>query len=206
MLTFIASPNQQIMKNSILLAPLFIVSGALAQTNQLRITHVQTGQTRMIREGDKVLFSVRMARHLTGKKPSDVYVLSAAEVKDSVFITTKGRVLFIGDSTIILKERNSLFSSTRRELRINKINTIKRLSTGNQVLRTVATTGAGLTAGIMTFYSYAAVGGGEGFISGMFEAAGGTAVLSRFGKTRIPKKQMNKWTIGVEKLSDVSKR
>jgi hypothetical protein len=49
----------------------------------------------------------------------------------------------------------------------------------------------------MVFYSYAAVGGGEGFVSGMFYAAGIGAVATRFGRTKISRKHLNNWKIEV---------
>jgi hypothetical protein len=82
-------------------------------------------------------------------------------------------------------------------VRINKINTLRKLTAGKQVIRTVVTAGGGVALAIALFYSYAAVGGGEGFISGMFEAAGTGALLTRFGQTKIPKKHLDKWQIEV---------
>ena len=124
-------------------------------------------------------------------------MLSKPELADSVYVFTKGKILSINDSTVIIKERNSFFSATKREIRIDKINTLRKLTIANQIFRTAATVSGGLAFGIMVFYSYAAVGGGEGFVSGMFEAAGIGAVLTRFGRTKISKHQLNRWKIQV---------
>ena len=94
-----------------------------------------------------------------------------------------------------MRERNSSFSATNREVRINKINTLKKLTGGNQVFRTIANTGGWVAFGVMVFYSYAAVGGGEGFVTGMLEASCIGSALTSIGRTRISKKHLNKMKI-----------
>jgi len=97
----------------------------------------------------------------------------------------------INDSTLVMKERNSLFSASPREVRIDKINTLRKLKTSNQVFRTLTTVGGSLALCVMIFYSYVATGGGEGFVEGMFIAAGTGAVLTRFGRTKVSKRRLN---------------
>lgn len=172
-----------------------------SQKLSLDLENKKTGRTTSVRSGDKVLMAVRVARYDVKQKPLSVYRLSKTELADSVFVFTKGKIKMITDSAIFIKERNSLFSSTLRQVKLEKINTLKKLSFGNQVFRTTATVGGGLAAGIAVFYSYVATGGGDGFIEGMFVAAGGAALLSPFGRTRIPKKHLNNQEI---KLSGIN--
>ena len=188
------------MKNLIFTIPLFIVAACFSQSQHLQLINLEKGNTSNIHKGDKVIIAVKQATHQVKKKPSSVYLLSKPELEDSVFVFTKGRILSINNSTIVIKERNSFFSAnrdTRREINIDKINTLRKLTTSNQIFRTVTTVGGGLALGIMIFYSYAAVGGGDGFVSGMFKAAGAGAVLTRFGRTKISKRRLNNSRIEV---------
>lgn len=176
----------------------FLLIGSLpvfSQTHILQLQNKNTGKTTLINTGDKVLMAVRLARHDVKRKPLSVYKLSKNELSDSAFVFTKGKIKTITDSSIFIKERNSFFSSTLREVKLEKINTLKKLSLGKQVFRTTATIAGSLAAGVALFYSYVATGGGDGFVEGMFVAAGGAAVLTPFGRTRIPKKQLNKQEI-----------
>lgn len=177
----------------IFLAPLFIFS----QTRELKLTNLKTKKTVLVKKGDKVLMAVKTAKYQIDRKPADVYVLSKQELADSAYVTTKARILSINDSTLIIRERNSLFSASKREININKINTLRKLTIPNQLFRTAATTSGSLALAIMLLYSYVATGGGHGFIAGMFEAAGAGFVLTRFGHTKIAKKQINNWKIEV---------
>ncbi len=188
------------MKKIILLAPLFTSAFCFAQQYQLKLTNPKNGNITFIRQHDKVLMAVKVAKYQVQKKTADAYKLSIPEVADSLYVFTKGRIVRVNDSTIIMKERNSFFSATNREIRIQKINGIRKLTTGNQIFRTATTVGGSLAIGIMIFYSYAAVGGGEGFVSGMFKAAGTGAVLTRFGRTKISKKYLNNRKIEVESI------
>lgn len=141
--------------------------------------------------------AVKVPAYFVKRKPADVYQMGSAETADSVFLFTKATIKAIGDSTLLLKERNSLFSSSVREIKTNKINTIRKLTVGKQIFRTVTTAGGGLAAGVTLFYSYAAVGSCEGCLQGMFIAAGAGAVSSRFGRTKIAKKHLNNSVIEV---------
>lgn len=185
------------MKNSITFLLIFAPAFGFSQSQQLKITNLEKQKTSFIKKGDKVLMGFKMARHQLDKKPSDVYSLTKSELVDSALVVTKGRILSINDSVVLVRERNSFFSATNREIRIDKINALKKLSTGNQLFRTAATVTGGLALGIMMFYSYAAVGGGEGFVSGMFEAAGAGLVLTRFGRTQLAKKHVDNWKTAV---------
>jgi hypothetical protein len=185
------------MKKIFLLTPVFTSTICFAQTQQLKLTNPEKKNVIFIKRGDKVLMAVKVAKYQVQKKSSDVYLLSKPELMDSVYTFSKGKILSINDSTIIMKERNSIFSATSREIRIAKINTLRKLTTSNQVFRTVTTAGGSLALGVMLFYSYAAVGGGEGFVSGMFYAAGTGAILTRFGRTKISRKHLNNWKIEV---------
>ena len=185
------------MKKFLLLTPVFTSAICFAQTQQLKLTNPEKKNTTFIKEGDKVLMAIKVAKYQVQKKPSEVYLLSKLELADSVYIFTKGTITTINDSTIIMKERNSIFSATTREIKIAKINTLRKLTMGNQVFRTATTVGGSLALAVMVFYSYAAVGGGEGFVSGMFYAAGTGAILSRFGRTKISRKHLNNWNIEV---------
>lgn len=162
-----------------------------SQNLSLKLENLNNGKTKLVKPGDKVLMAIKQARHDIKQKPSFAYKLSNAELADSVFVFTKGKIKMITDSSIILKEKNSLFSTTLREVKLEKINTLKKLSFGNQFLRTTVTAAGGLAAGIAIFYSYVATGGGDGFVEGMFIAAGTGAVLTRFGRTKISKKSLN---------------
>jgi|CXWL01.1.fsa_nt_gi hypothetical protein len=187
------------MKKIFLLATLFISVVCFSQSQQLKLTSPEKKNAQFIKEGDKVLMAVKVAKYQVQKKPSDVYLLSKLELTDSVYVFTKGRVTSINDSTIIMKERNSFFSATSREIKVSKINTIKKLTAGSQVFRTAATIGAGLAFGVMILYSYVAPGteGNGEFIEGMFYAAGTGAVLTRFGRTKIAKRHLDNWKIEV---------
>jgi len=162
-----------------------------SQNISLELENKKTGKTTSVRPGDKVLMAVRMARYDVKQKPLSVYKLSKTDLTDSVFVFTKGKIKMITGSGIVIKEKNSFFSSTLREVKLERINTLKKLSFGNQVFRTTATVGGGLAAGIAVFYSYVATGGGDGFVEGMFLAAGGAAFLTPFGRTKISKKHLN---------------
>jgi hypothetical protein len=179
---------------------LLTVSICYSQSYHLELTNPEKNKTISVKEGDKVLMAVKMAKHQINKKPSDVYLLSNQDQADSVFVFTKGLITAITDSSIILKERNSIISADNREIRIDKVNILVKLTTGKQIFRTVTTVAGGLALGIAIFYSYAAAGGGEGFVSGMFYAAGTSALLTRFGRTKISKKNLNKWRIEVRRI------
>ena len=185
------------MKKILLLTPVFTSAICFSQSQQLKLTNTEKKNTTFIKEGDKVLMVIKVVKYQVRKKPSDVYLLSKPELMDSVYAFSKGKILSINDSTIVMKERNSFFSATRREVRINKINTLRKLSTTNQIFRTTFTVTGGLALGCMIFYSYAAVSGGQGFISSMFDAAIDGAVLTRFGRTKISSSQLNRWKIEV---------
>jgi hypothetical protein len=159
-----------------------------AQNLKLELTNKNSGRISVIESGDKVLMAIKQARHDIKQKPSGIYHLAKNELIDSVFVITKGKIKIITDSSIFIKEKNSLFSATLREVNLEKINTLRRLSFGNQVFRTTTTVAGSLAAGIAIFYSYVAVGGGDGFVEGMFLAAGTGAVVTRFGRTKITKK------------------
>ena len=195
---FYASPqNQLIMKTIFTLVLFFIALYSSSQSHRLKLTNTKKTTSTFIEYGDNVLLAVKVPGHQVFNKPSEVYILSTLEVKDSIYVFTKGRVQSINDSAIIIRERNSVFSATNREIRVSRINTIKKLTTGNQLFRTVTHTGGWIAFGVMVFYSYAAVGGGEGFITGMFEASCIGPVLTSFGRTKISKKHLNKSTIEV---------
>jgi hypothetical protein len=69
------------------------------------------------------------------------------------------------------------------------------LSIGNQIFRTATVVGGALAFGVVILYSYVTPGtqGNGEFIRGMFYAAGAGTVLTRFGRTKISKKQLNNW-------------
>jgi hypothetical protein len=185
------------MKKVFLLTPVFTSAICFSQSHQLKLTNPEKKNATFIKEGDKALMAVKIAKYQVQKKPSDIYLLSSLELTDSVYAFSKGKILSINDSTVIIKERNSFFSATRREIRINKINTLRKLSTANQIFRTTFTLTGGLALGCMLFYSYAAVGGGEGLISSMFDAAIVGGALTRFGRTKISFPHLNKWKMEV---------
>jgi len=178
---------------------LFVSASCIAQQNVLQLTNNTNGKQTTISQGDKVLMAIKIARHEVRKKPLSVYSLSKKELDDSVFVFSKGRIKAITDSSIFIKERNSLFSSTVREVKLEKINTLKKLSFGKQIFRTTTTVAGSLAGAIAIFYSYVATGGGDGFIEGMFIAAGTAAVTTRFGRTKISKKQLDSQEIMVAK-------
>lgn len=181
------------MKQIFLLTQLFTFSFSFSQSHQLKLINPEKEKVTFIKEGDKVLMAIKIAGHQVKKKSADVYLLSKLELADSVYVFTKGRITSINDSTIVMKERNSFFSATSREIKIDKINTLRKLSAGNQIFRTATTVGAGLAFGVMILYSYVSPGteGNGEFIEGMFYAAGAGAVLTRFGRTKIAKKHLN---------------
>lgn len=185
------------MKHSTLLSLLVVPIICSSQTHQLKLTHFKKEKIHFIREGDKVLLAFKMGAYPLKKKPADVYQLSRLELADSAYVFVKGKIKTITDSTVIMRERKSFFSSADREINITKINTLRKLTAGKQIIRTTTSVAGGLAAAIAVFYSYAAVGGGEGFLSGMFYAAGASLVLTRPGRTKIPKNQLDKWKIEV---------
>ncbi len=185
------------MKKIFLLASVFTSAICFSQSQQLKLTNPEKKNTTFIKEGDKVLMAIKVAKYQVEKKPSDVYLLSKSELADSVYVFSKGRIITINDSSIFMKERSSFFSSAKREIKIAKINTLRKLTAGNQLFRTATTVGGSLALVVMVFYSYAAVGGGEGFVSGMFYAAGTGAILTRFGRTKISRKHLGDWKIEV---------
>ena len=168
---------------------------AFSQNLSLELESKENGKRTWIKPGDKVLMAIKLARHDVKQKPLSVYKLSKTELADSIFVFTKGKIKTITDSSILIKEKNSFFSSTLREVKLERINTLKKLSFARQLVRTTATVTGSLAAGIAIFYSYVATGGGDGFVEGMFIAAGTGAVLLPFGRTKIPKKQLNKQEI-----------
>ncbi len=178
---------------------LLISITTFSQPNQLKLTNSEKGKSTFIKQGDKVLMAVKIPRHQVKKKPSNVYLHSKVELADSVYVFTKGRIKTIGDTSIIMRERNSFFSASNREIRIDKINTLRKLTTSNQIFRTATTVGGGIAFGVVILYSYVTPGteGNGEFIRGMFYAAGTGAVLTRFGRTKIAKKQLNSWKIEV---------
>jgi hypothetical protein len=187
------------MKKFFILFITFISITAYSQSHQLKLTNPEKEKSTFIKHGDKVLMAVKVPRYQVKKKPSNVYLHSNLELTDSVYIFTKGRIKMISDTSIIMRERNSFFSASNREIRIDKINTLRKLTTGNQIFRTVTTVGGGIAFGIAIFYSYVSPGtppSGD-FIRGMFYAAGTGAVLTRIGRTKIAKKQLNRWKIEV---------
>lgn len=195
----LSSLNQLIMKKIFLLTPLFSSAICFSQSQQLQITNPEKEKPVFIQQGDKVLMAVKVAKHEVLKKPSDVYLLSKLELADSVFVFTKGRIKTVSDSTIVMRERNSFFSASNREIKVDRINTLRKLSVANQIFRTATTIGAGLAFGVFILYSIVSPGteGGGEFIEGIFYAAGTVAVLTRFGRTKIAKKQLNRWQIKV---------
>ncbi len=188
------------MKQIFLLTQLFTFSFSFSQSHQLKLINPEKEKVTFIKEGDKVLMAIKIAGHQVKKKPSDVYLLSKPELTDSVYVFTKGRITSINDSTIVMKERNSFFSANSREIKIDKINTLRKLSVGNQVFRTATTVGAGLAFGVLILYSYVSPGvppDRAGFRRGMLYAAGTGGVLTRFGRTKIAKKHLNNWKMEV---------
>lgn len=174
---------------------------AFSQNLTLELENKSTGKTTLVKPGDKVLMAIKHARHEVKKKPASVYRLSKIELSDSIFVFTKGKIRTINDSSIFIKERNSLFTSGIREVRLDKINTLKRLSFGKQVFRTTTTIAGSVAGAIAIFYSYVATGGGEGFIEGMFVAAGTGAVATRFGRTKISKKHLDTQEIRLARVN-----
>jgi hypothetical protein len=173
---------------------------AFSQHLNLELENKNTGKTTVVKPGDKVLMAIKHARHDVRQKPGSVYRIPKTEATDSQFVFTKGKIKTITDSSIFIKEKNSLFSSGMREVRLEKINTLKRLSFGKQVFRTTTTIAGGVAGAIAIFYSYVATGGGDGFIEGMFVAAGTGAVATRFGRTKILKKHLDIQEIRLARL------
>ena len=188
------------MKTATLLSLLLISAACHSQTHQLKLTHHKKDKVSFIRENDKVLLGFKMAVHEIKKRPANVYRLSRMELGDSAYVFIKGKIRSINDSTMVIKERRPFFAADNREIKITKIEAVKKLSTAKQIFRTTTSIAGGLAAGIAIFYSYAAVGGGEGFVSGMFYAAGASAVLTRPGRSKIPRNQLDKWKIEVVNL------
>lgn len=170
-----------------------------SQSKRLKLVNAEKGKTTFIKEGNKVLMAIKVARYQALKKPSDIYRLSKLELADSVYIFTKGRIKTISDSSIVMRERSSFFSASNREIRIDRINTLRKLTTGSQIFRTATTVGGGIAFGVVILYSYVTPGtqGNGEFIRGMFYAAGAGAVLTRFGRTKISKKQLNNWKMEI---------
>jgi hypothetical protein len=168
-----------------------------AQENILSLTKIKNNRETIVFEGDRVLMAVKIARHEVRRKPLSVYDLSKNELADSVIVFSKGKIKSITDSSIFILEKNSLFSSSLREVKLHKINTLRKLSLGKQVVRTVTTVGGALALGIAVFYSYVATNGEDEFLTGMFIAAGIGTVATRFGKTKIPKRYLNKYKISL---------
>ena len=187
------------MKKILILPVVFISITTFSQFHQLKLTNTEKGKSIFIKQGDKVLMAVKVPKYQVKKKPSTVYLHSKLELTDSVFVFTKGRIKNIGDTSIIMRERNSFFSASNWEIRIDKINTLRKLSMGNQIFRTATTVSAGIAFGIAILYSYVAPGTppSDDFTKGMFYAAGTGAILTRFGRTKIAKKQLNKLEINV---------
>ena len=181
---------------------LFISVITYSQSHRLKLVNFEKGKTIFIKEGNKVLMAIKVAKYQALKKPSDIYLLSKLELADSVYVFTKGRIKTIGDSSIIMRERNSFFSASNREIRIDRINTLRKLTTGSQIFRTATTVSGALAFGVVILYSYVTPGtqGNGEFIRGMFYAAGTGAILTRFGRTKISKKQLNNWKTEVVPL------
>ena len=167
------------------------------QQNVLQLTNIKNGNQTIISQGDKVLMAIKIARHEVRRKPLSVYGLSKNEIADSVFVFSKGKIKSITDSSIFIFEKNSLFSTSLREVKLDKINTLRKLSLAKKVVRTVTTVGGGLALGVAVFYSYLATDGNDEFLTGMFIAAGIGTIATRFGKTRIPKRYLNKYKINL---------
>lgn len=185
------------MRKFILVALFFTSATCIAQQNVLQLNRIKDGKQTIVSKGDKILMAIKIARHEARKKPLSVYGLSEREKDDSVFVFSKGRIKSITDSSIFIFEKNSLFSTSLREVKLNEINTVRKLSLSKQMVRTVTTVGGGLALGVAVFYSYLATDGNDDFLSGMFVAAGIGTVATRFGKTSIPKRYLNKYKLSL---------
>lgn len=169
-----------------------------SQSRQLVALNTHTGKSSRIKNGDHILYNIRVSRYDAIKKPSSAYLLSKLELEDSVCSFARGKVLKITDSSIIVKEKRAFFGSDKRELRIAKINAIRRLSFGNQALRTGLNIGDGFTKALTCFYgSFLISGTGYGFGKGMLYAAGANSIFSSFNQSRLAKKQLDNWQLQI---------
>ncbi|MFY8024518.1 MAG: hypothetical protein ACOVNO_04165 [Sediminibacterium sp.] len=122
------------MKHFILFALLGIFNNnILAQDWVIEQTRISDNKTHRIKVGDKVLISFKQLNSEANSRPSSVFIHSL----DTGYtrIVLKARITKINENTLEIKD---LSVRDNRTILFDKIDGIRRLTTGKQILRTTS--------------------------------------------------------------------
>lgn len=139
---------------------LFFFNGA-AQNFTIEQYRVADGKTNHIKVGDKVLISFNQLTSESNNRPTDVFVNS----KDTGFTRTilKARITNITENSIQFKDRSV---HGNREIKLDKITGIRKLTLGKQILRTSSNAIAWTSIGLAIAYLPKDLWGSIIFLSG----------------------------------------
>lgn len=174
------------MKHYILFALLGIFNNyILAQDWVIEQTSISDNKTKQIKVGDKVLISFKQLNSESINRPSSVFIHST----DTGYtrIVLKARITGINENTIEIKD---LSVRDNRTILFDKINGIRKLSTGKQVLRATSQIVGMTTFGLGFAYIH------ENFWSAISYWVGGSSLIA-LGSTDFHTKYETKWRLKI---------
>lgn len=126
---------------------MLIFCAGFAQNYVIEQKRISDGKTNKIKIGDKVLISFNQLSSEAINRPSDVFINS----KDTGYSRTilKARITNITQNSIQFKDRSI---PGKREIRLDKIIGIRKLTLGKQILRTSSQTIGILSLGAAIAY------------------------------------------------------
>ena len=170
------------MKHYILFALLGVFNNyILAQDWVIEQTRISDNKKNQIKVGDKVLISFKQMNSEANSRPSSVFIHSS----DTGYtrIVLKARITKINENTLEIKD---LSVRDNRTILFDKIDGIRRLTTGKQILRTTSQ-----LVGMMSFgLGFAYVG--ENLWTALSLWAGGSTFLT-LGSEDFHTKYETKW-------------
>ncbi len=147
---FFATLLKKTMANlkSILLAfCIMIFSAGFSQNYVIEQIRISDGKTNKINIGDKVLLSFNQLSSESINRPNDVFINSKDTGKTRTVL--KARITNITQNSIQFKDRSV---HGTREIRLDKITGIRKLTLGKQILRTSSQTIGALSLGAAIAY------------------------------------------------------
>ncbi len=168
-------------KLSYILLFLFYTNLVVAQKWVIEQSSISDNKTNRIKVGDKVLISFKQLNSESISRPSAVFVNST----DTGYTRTvlKARITGINENTIEIKD---LSVRDNRTILFDKIDGIRRLSTGKQILRATSQIVGMTTFGLGFAYIH------ENFWSSMIYWSGGSTFLA-LGSTDFHTKYETRW-------------
>lgn len=169
----------------------FLLPWLATAQRQLLLTDNQSNRSYTIREGDKILLAFKTLQTEVNDEPADVFVWKPQDFQDSTYLHMKIHVKAITDSTLVL--------SNGKEIRINKIAGLRRLSIWKQAVRSLGEVGGFFmyVTGATLLTGNIVTGNSSGFLFHLALAGSGFA-LNTLINDKVPTRHLHRWRMQVQ--------